>query len=99
ERSMLEGILTRGDRRVAQALEAAWRGGARLDAWTEHFKPQLWWDTFAALGIDVPFYSHRHRPLGEVLPWDHIRIRFVRDYLAKEKTRSAVQLEEMAGAV
>ena len=99
ERSMLEGILTRGDRRVAAALEAAWRRGARLDAWTEHFNPQLWWDTFAELGIDVPFYSHRERPIEEVLPWDHIRIKYGRDYLAKEQNRSLVQLEAMAGAV
>jgi hypothetical protein len=96
---MLEGILTRGDRRVAAALEATWRRGARLDAWSEYFKPQLWWDTFHELRIDVPFYSQRERPIEEVLPWDHIRIRFGRDYLAKERNRSVVQLEEMAGAV
>jgi radical SAM superfamily enzyme YgiQ (UPF0313 family) len=99
ERSMLEGILTRGDRLVAPALEEAWRRGARLDAWSEHFKPDLWWDTFADLGIDVPFYSHRERPLEEVLPWDHIRIRFGRDYLVKEQNRSTSQLEAMANAV
>jgi radical SAM family uncharacterized protein len=99
ERSLLEGILTRGDRRVAAALEAAWRRGARLDAWSEHFDPQLWWDTFADLGIDVPFYSHRERPIDEVLPWDHIHIKYGREYLAKEQNRSIVQLEAMAGAV
>jgi radical SAM family uncharacterized protein len=99
ERSQLEGILTRGDRRVAAALEAAWRRGARLDAWNEHFDPQLWWDTFADLGIDVPFYSHRERSIEEVLPWDHIQIKYGRAYLAKEQTRSLVQLEAMAGAV
>ena len=91
--------MTRGDRRVAPALEAAWRRGARLDAWSEYFKPQLWWETFADLGIDVPFYSHRERPIEEVLPWDHIRIKFGREYLVKEQNRSVVQLEEMAGAV
>ena len=68
ERSMLEGILTRGDRRVAVALEAAWSRGARLDAWSEYFNPRLWWETFADLGIDVSFYSHRERPIEEVLP-------------------------------
>ena len=99
ERSLLEGILTRGDRRIAAALEAAWRRGARLDAWSEHFDPQLWWDTFAELGIDVPFYSHRERPIDEVLPWDHIHIKYGREYLAKEQTRSLTQLEAMAGAV
>ena len=99
ERSLLEGILTRGDRRVATALEAAWRRGARLDAWSEHFNPRLWWETFDDLGIDVPFYSHRERPIEEVLPWDHIHIKYGREYLAKEQTRSVVQLEAMAGAV
>jgi radical SAM family uncharacterized protein len=99
ERSMLEGILTRGDRRVAAAVEAAWRRGAKLDAWTEHFKPQLWWDTFNDLGIDVGFFSHRERPIEEILPWDQIRIKYGRDYLAKEQNRSLVQLEAMAGAV
>ena len=88
ERSLLEGILTRGDRRVAPALEDAWRRGARLDAWSEHFDPRLWWDTFADLGIDVPFYSHRERPVEEVLPWDHIHIKYGREYLAKEQNRS-----------
>ena len=99
ETSMLEGILTRGDRRVAPALEEAWRRGARLDAWTEHFRPQLWWSTFDDLGIDVPFYSQRTRPLEEVLPWDHIHVKKGREYLAKERTRSVVQLVAMAGAV
>ena len=99
ERSLLEGILTRGDRRVAAGLEEAWRRGARLDAWTEYFDPKLWWDTFDDLGIDVPFYSQRERPVDEVLPWDHIHVKKGREYLAKEQTRSVVQLEAMAGAV
>jgi radical SAM family uncharacterized protein len=99
ERSLLEGILTRGDRRVAAGLEEAWRRGARLDAWTEYFDPELWWSTFADLGIDAPFYSQRDRPIDEVLPWDHIHVKKGREYLAKEQTRSVVQLEAMAGAV
>ena len=99
ERSMLEGIMTRGDRRIAEALEEAWRRGARLDAWTEHFDPKLWWKTFEDLGIDVEWYSHRDRPTDEILPWDHIHIKYGRDYLVKEQNRSVVQLEAMAGAV
>jgi radical SAM superfamily enzyme YgiQ (UPF0313 family) len=99
ERSLLEGILTRGDRRVAAGLEEAWRRGARLDAWTEHFDPKLWWQTFDDLGIDVAFYSQRQRPPEEILPWDHIQIKYGRPYLVKEQHRSVVQLEAMAGAV
>ena len=99
ERSMLEGILTRGDRRVAVGLEEVWRRGARLDAWTEYFVPKLWWSTFDDLGIDVPFYSQRERPLEEVLPWDHIHVKKGREYLAKEQNRAVVQLASMAAAV
>jgi hypothetical protein len=99
ETSLLEGILTRGDRRVAAALEEAWRRGARLDAWREHFQPEIWWQTFADLGIDVDAFTHRTRPVDEVLPWDHIHIKYGRDYLAKEQGRSAAQLAAMADAV
>ncbi len=99
ETSLLEGILTRGDRRVAAALEEAWRRGARLDAWTEHFDSRLWWGVFDDLGIDVPFYSQRTRAIEEVLPWDHIHVKKGREYLAKEQGRSVVQLTAMAEAV
>jgi radical SAM family uncharacterized protein len=98
ECSLLEGILTRGDRRVAPALEEAWRRGARLDGWRECFQPKIWWETFADLGIDVEGYSQRSRPLDEVLPWDHVNVKKGREYLEKEQNRSLVQLEVMATA-
>jgi radical SAM family uncharacterized protein len=99
ETSLLEGILTRGDRRVAPALEEAWRRGARLDAWREHFDAGRWWQTFRDLGTDVDFYTHRERPVEEVLPWDHILVKYGREYLAKEQNRSVVQLGAMAEAI
>ena len=99
ETSLLEGILTRGDRRVAPAVLEAWRRGCRLDGWTECFRPELWWQTFADLGIDVGFYSHRERPMTEVLPWDHVNVKKGRAYLEKEQDRSRVQLRVMAEAV
>jgi radical SAM family uncharacterized protein len=98
ECSLLEGILTRGDRRVAVALEEAWRRGARLDGWRECFQPKLWWQTFADLGIDVEWYSQRNRPMNEVLPWDHVNVKKGREYLEKEQSRSVLQLQVMAGA-
>ncbi len=99
ETSMLEGIMTRGDRRVAAAIEAAWRAGCRLDAWTEYFKPDVWRRVFDELGIDVESYRERERKLDEFLPWDHILIKYGRPYLAKEQTRSVHQLEALAGAI
>lgn len=98
ELSLLEGVLTRGDRRVAPALEEAWRRGARMDSWRECFKPELWWQTFADMGIDVEWYSQRARPTTEVLPWDHVNVKKGRAYLEKEQNRSLVQLEVMANA-
>jgi radical SAM family uncharacterized protein len=99
ECSLLEGVLTRGDRRVAHALEAAWRRGCRLDGWKECFKPDAWWQTFADLGIDTAWYSQRSRPLTEVLPWDHINVKKGREYLEKEQGRSVMQLQVMQNAV
>jgi len=96
--SLLEGVLTRGDRRVALALEEAWRRGCRLDGWRECFKPEVWWQTFQDLGIDPVWYSQRARPMTEVLPWDHVNVKKGRQYLEKEQTRSLTQLEVMAGA-
>ncbi|HKI32547.1 MAG TPA: TIGR03960 family B12-binding radical SAM protein [Gemmataceae bacterium] len=98
ELSLLEGILTRGDRRVAAALEEAWRRGCRMDGWRESFKPEVWWQTFADLGIDVGWYSQRNRPMSELLPWDHVNVKKGREYLEKEQTRSVVQLQAMANA-
>jgi radical SAM family uncharacterized protein len=97
ETSLLEGVLTRGDRRLAPALVEAWRRGARLDAWREHFQPQLWWGVFRDLNVDVESITHRHRPVDEVLPWDHILVKKGREYLAKEQNRAVVQLDAMAG--
>jgi len=98
ECSLLEGVLTRGDRRIAPALLEAWRRGCRLDGWSECFQPHLWWQTFADLGIDTAWYSQRQRPMTEVLPWDHVNVKKGREYLEKEQNRSLVQLEVMANA-
>lgn len=98
ETSLLEGLLTRGDRRVAPVIHEAWRRGARLDAWKECFKPAIWWQTVADLGINFGFYVHRKRPIGELLPWDHVNVKKGRAYLEKEQERSLVQLNVMAEA-
>jgi radical SAM family uncharacterized protein len=98
ECSLLEGVLTRGDRRIAPALLEAWRRGCRLDGWRECFQPNIWWQTFTDLGIDTAWYSQRTRPMSEVLPWDHVNVKKGREYLEKEQTRSLTQLEVMANA-
>ena len=99
ETSLLEGILPRGDRRVAPALYEAWKRGARRDGWKECFNAQLWWQTFKDLGVDVDFYRSRQRPITERLPWDHVNVKKGRAYLEKEQDRSVIQLKIMAEAV
>ena len=99
ETSLLEGILTRGDRRVSPGLYEAWKRGARFDGWKECFNAERWWKAFADTGIDVDFYRTRQRPVGEKLPWDHVNVKKGRAYLEKEQERSVIQLRVMADAV
>jgi radical SAM superfamily enzyme YgiQ (UPF0313 family) len=99
ETSLLEGILSRGDRRVATAVELAWRRGARMESWTEQMKPQIWWDALADSGIDIEQALHKPYELLDRLPWDHINVKKGRTYLEKEHERSVVQLAAMAEAV
>ena len=70
----------------------------RMDGWRECFQPDLWWQTFADLGIDTAFYSQRARPTDERLPWDHVNVKKGREYLEKEQNRSLLQLQVMAEA-
>jgi radical SAM family uncharacterized protein len=72
DRSMLEGVLARGDRRVGRGVYEAWRAGARFDAWDETFDMSAWRRGFAAADIDPAFYAFRERTADEVLPWDRV---------------------------
>jgi radical SAM family uncharacterized protein len=99
ETSLLEGLLSRGDRRVAQVVELAWQRGARLDSWTENLKPELWWQAVSDCGLDFDQIVHRPAELSDRLPWDHINVKKGRTYLEKEHDRSIVQLAAMADAL
>ena len=98
ETSILEGILTRGDRRTAALLELAWRKGARFDGWREHFRASIWHEAIAELGMDPAFYAQRERPVSEMLPWDHVNVKRGRDFLEGEYGKSRIQLKVMAEA-
>ncbi len=82
--SFYEGFLTRGDRRVAEVVERAWRKGAKFDAWYEHFDMDQWREAFAEEGLDMAFYSHRRRPIDEVFPWEHIDVAVTRRFLTQD---------------
>jgi radical SAM family uncharacterized protein len=79
--SFVEAVLSRGDRRVAEAVHEAWRRGAKFDAWNEHFRFETWQEAFAAVGVDPAWYAHREWGTREPLPWDHIDCGVTKSYL------------------
>ncbi|HLK74211.1 MAG TPA: TIGR03960 family B12-binding radical SAM protein [Streptosporangiaceae bacterium] len=82
---IIEGLLSRGDRRVGKVIEAVWRDGARFDGWSEHFSFERWTrnaaSALATEPVDVAWYTTRERDYSEVLPWDHLDAGLDRDWL------------------
>lgn len=72
ELSFLEGVFSRGDRRLGKALLAAHNRGCKFDSWHEHFDYEAWLAAFADAGIDPVAYASREFGRDDVLPWDHI---------------------------
>ncbi|MBL0213739.1 MAG: TIGR03960 family B12-binding radical SAM protein [Myxococcales bacterium] len=81
--SFIEGILARGDRRLAGVIEAVWRAGARFDGWDEVFELERWTTQLAAHGVDVASYLGT-RPVSARLPWDHIDVGLEEGFLLGE---------------
>ena len=83
--SLIEGLLSRGDRRVGQVIERVWRDGGRFDGWSEHFRYDRWVAACAAeltpLGVSLEWFTTRERGFDEVLPWDHVDSGLDRDWL------------------
>ncbi|MGH3278008.1 MAG: TIGR03960 family B12-binding radical SAM protein [Trebonia sp.] len=96
--SLIEGLLSRGDRRVGTVIEAVWRNGGRFDGWSEHFSFERWSaaceQALAQTPVDLAWYTTRERDYGEMLPWDHLDSGLDRDWLW-EDWQSAI---EPAGA-
>ncbi len=74
EPSLVEGLLSRGDRRVGAVIERVWRDGGRFDGWSEHFSFARWVCAADAElhGVDLAWFTTRERDGDEVLPWDHL---------------------------
>ena len=82
---IVEGLLSRGDRRVGRVIEEVWRDGGRFDGWSEHFSYDRWMAAaergLAGTGVDVDWYTVRERDYDEVLPWDHLDSGLDKDWL------------------
>ncbi|MBR0355224.1 MAG: TIGR03960 family B12-binding radical SAM protein [Oscillospiraceae bacterium] len=87
ETSLIEAVLSRGDRRVADAIELVCRRGGRLDAWSDYFSFERWMQAFADTGVDPDFYATRERPVDEILPWDMIDVGVRKAHLVKEREK------------
>lgn len=88
EVTVLEGVFARGDRRVGQVIEEAYRLGCLFDSWTEAFHNEPWMKAFENTGIDPAFYTLRTRGKEELFPWDFIEIGVSKEFLKKEWDRA-----------
>jgi radical SAM family uncharacterized protein/radical SAM-linked protein len=83
----LEGVFSRGDRRLAPALEAAYAKGALFTSWTDHLRLEPWLEAFAETGVDAESYL-RERDPGQPLPWEHLASGVTRKFLLAERRRA-----------
>lgn len=86
--SLLEAVLSRGDRRLGKVIHRAWQLGSIFDGWSEQFNYENWLKAFAEAGIEPSFYAHRERPLDEPLPWAHIDTGITPAFLKQEYQRA-----------
>ncbi|MCC8059353.1 MAG: hypothetical protein LIO81_00695 [Clostridiales bacterium] len=82
--TVLEGVLARGDRRVAAVIEQAYYHGALYDSWSEYFHNDIWMHAFELCGVDIDFYTTRERGLDEIFPWDFIDTGVTKAFLKRE---------------
>jgi radical SAM family uncharacterized protein len=97
---IVEGLLSRGDRRVGSVIKAVWADGGRFDGWTEHFSFERWMrcaeEALAGEPVDVAWYTTRERGVDEVLPWDHLDSGLDKDWLWEDwqDALSEVEVED-----
>lgn len=88
EASFLEGVFARGDRRLSDVIEAAWRRGCKMDGWNECFNFEEWMKAFEECNVDPSFYANRRRDYDEILPWDHMDYGMPKSFLIRENKRA-----------
>jgi hypothetical protein len=91
--SLLEAVLSRGDRQLGKVIYRAWQLGSTFDAWSEHFNYGNWLDAFEETGLEPSFYAQRERPLDEPLPWAHIDVGVTTAFLKQEYQRAIEGIE------
>ncbi len=84
----LEGVFSRGDRRLGEVIIRAVEKGCRFDGWADHFDFDKWMESFDECGIDPDFYTARERSYDEVLPWEHISVGVTKEFLMRENEKA-----------
>ena len=79
--TLVEGIASRGDRRIGAVIEEVWRRGGTFQEWSEFFDLDLWTEAMGSNGLDIDSYVYRHRHEDEVFPWEHLSAGLHRDFL------------------
>jgi radical SAM family uncharacterized protein len=96
--SLIEGLLSRGDRRVGAVIRRVWESGGRFDGWSEHFSFDRWTSAAAevlpAFGVDLDWYTVRDRDETEVLPWDHLDSGLDKEWLWQDWQDSLAEYEQ-----
>jgi radical SAM family uncharacterized protein len=96
--SLIEGLLSRGDRRVSSVIRRVWEEGARFDGWSEHFSYQRWVDAAAAVlpayGVDLDWFTTRERDEAEALPWDHLDSGLDKEWLWQDWQQASSEVEQ-----
>ena len=93
--SLLEAVLSRGDRRLGKVIHRAWQLGSTFDAWNEHFNYENWRRAFAESGLEPDFYARRERSPDEPLPWSHIDTGVSADFLKREYQQALASRETL----
>ena len=86
--TFLEGVFARGDRKLCDVIETAYRNGCTFDSWDDKFKFDTWMNAFETCGVSTEFYANRRRSYDEILPWDHINSGVKKSFLISENEKA-----------
>lgn len=86
--TFLEGVFARGDRKLCDVIETAYKNGCTFDSWDDKFKFDTWLDAFEKCGVSTEFYANRRRDYDEILPWDHINSGIKKSFLIAENEKA-----------
>ncbi len=89
ETTVLEGAISRGDRRIGQVIYDVWKSGGRFDAWSDYMDYERWMAAFEKNGLDAGNYNRRERTTEEFLPWDHVDVGVTKKFLVREYERAS----------